>query len=87
MPLQTPMAREQRQYATSKDIRGRWPLLALTGVLMLAILGGVLFAAGMFTHPVESQIAEPVYLRPDNRPSDVASTGAIPNDRQVTPSQ
>lgn len=84
MPMQTPMAPERRQYASPKDTRTRWSLLALTGALMLIILGGVLWGSGMLTNPMQSRIAEPVYLRPDNLPSDVAATGVI-RDRTRAP--
>jgi hypothetical protein len=58
-------------------IRSRGPLLILLGVLMLAILAGVLWASGMNRKPVttqaEADAGQPSYVLPDNRPSDVAS--------------
>jgi hypothetical protein len=53
--------------------KGRVPLLLLLGVLMLAILAGVILASGMHRNPGPADVGQPTYKLPDNRPSDAAA--------------
>jgi hypothetical protein len=46
--------------------------LIILGVLMLAILVGVLWASGMGRKPGPEAVGQPSYVLPDNRPSDAA---------------
>ena len=63
--------------AAEAGTRGRVPLLVLLGVLMIAVLAGVIWASGMGREPVQTQAAadagQPSYVLPDNRPSDAAA--------------
>jgi hypothetical protein len=52
---------------------GRVPALILLGVLMVAVLAGVLWASGMTSRPGHPDVGAPAYKLPDNRPSDAAA--------------
>jgi hypothetical protein len=51
-------------------VKGRGPLVILLGVLMLAVLVGVLYASGMGRQPGHPSIGQPAYQLPDHSTTD-----------------